>query len=55
MATTIVFVHGYSVTNLNTYGELPIRLKAESLQAGLDLNIKEIYLGRYISFNDDVN
>jgi hypothetical protein len=24
---TLVFVHGWSVTNLNTYGELPLRIK----------------------------
>ncbi len=54
MATTIVFVHGYSVTNLNTYGELPIRLREEAKQAGLNIQVEEIFLGRYISFNDDV-
>lgn len=54
MATTIVFVHGYSVTNLNTYGELPLRLRSEALNSGLDLRIEEIFLGRYISFNDVV-
>jgi len=54
MSTTVVFVHGWSVTNLNTYGELPIRLKAEAQQKGMEIEVNEIYLGRYISFHDEV-
>lgn len=50
----LVFVHGYSVTNLDTYGELPLRLRNEALSRGLDASIENIYLGRYISFNDEV-
>lgn len=50
----LVFVHGYSVTNLNTYGELPIRLKAEGVQQNYNINVEEIHLGQYISFNDEV-
>ena len=50
----IVFVHGYSVTNLNTYGELPVRIKAEGVNYAYDVNVEEIYLGRYISFQDEV-
>lgn len=54
MALTLVFVHGWSVTNLNTYGELPLRLKAEASANGIELSVKEIFLGSYISFHDEV-
>lgn len=56
MPTTInlVFVHGWSVTNLDTYGQLPIRLKNELAAAGTDVTVRDIYLGRYISFHDEV-
>jgi hypothetical protein len=54
MALTLVFVHGWSVTNLNTYGELPLRLKAEAALSGINLSVKEIFLGSYISFHDEV-
>jgi hypothetical protein len=50
----LVFVHGYSVTNLDTYGELPLRLSNEAASRGLQIKIENIYLGRYISFNDEV-
>ncbi len=50
----MVFVHGWSVTNTNTYGRLPDRLRAEATSAGLDLVVKDIYLGKYISFHDEV-
>ncbi len=50
----VVFVHGWSVTHTNTYGGLPERLVAESRAAGLQLVVKQIYLGRYISFHDEV-
>lgn len=50
----VVFVHGWSVTNTNTYGELPVRLRNEAAAAGISIQIKEIFLGRYISFHDEV-
>ncbi len=50
----LVFVHGWSVTDTNTYGELPERLRTEASAAGIDLLVKEIFLGRYISFHDEV-
>jgi hypothetical protein len=53
-ALNIVFVHGYSVTNFDTYGGLPLRLRNEALARGIDLNVDNIHLGRYISFNDQV-
>ena len=30
----LVFVHGWSVTSTDTYGELPARLKSEAARAG---------------------
>jgi hypothetical protein len=50
----LVFVHGYSVTNLDTYGELPLRLRNEANARGMDVQVENIYLGRYITFNDEV-
>ncbi|MCL1043265.1 alpha/beta hydrolase [Shewanella marisflavi] len=49
----LVFVHGWSVTSTQTYGELPQVLHREA-PPGLALDIQHIYLGRYISFNDAV-
>jgi len=51
---TLAFVHGYSVTNLDTYGEMPLRLMQEAPAYGFQLQIEHIFLGRYISFNDEV-
>jgi hypothetical protein len=55
MATSllVVFVHGWSVTNTDTYGELPARLKREAgKDGGPPLDIRNIYLGQYVSFRD---
>jgi hypothetical protein len=54
MDTIVVFVHGWSVTHTNTYGNLPARLANEADQQGLTIRTREIYLGRYISFHDEV-
>lgn len=51
---TLVFVHGYSVTDLTTYGELPLRLKNEAAARNINLQVEEIFLGEYISFQDEV-
>lgn len=50
----IVFVHGWSVTSTDTYGGLPVRLVKEATALGLSINIREIFLSRYISFHDEV-
>ena len=50
----IVFVHGYSVTHTNTYGQLPTRLLREAKAAGLNISVKEVFLSRYVSFRDEV-
>jgi hypothetical protein len=54
MSVTVVFVHGWSVTNLDTYGALPLRLREEGKLSGIDIRVEEIFLGRYISFHDEV-
>ncbi|MEO5643881.1 MAG: hypothetical protein ABIQ40_03875 [Bacteroidia bacterium] len=46
MALSLVFVHGWSVTNLDTYGELPLRLKAEAALSGIEISIKEMDVQR---------
>lgn len=50
----IVFVHGWSVTNTSSYGGLPVRLRNEADARGLDFELKHLFLGRYISFHDEV-
>jgi hypothetical protein len=49
----LLFVHGWSVTNTDTYGELPEALKDQA-PVGLDLEIEHLYLSEYISFHDEV-
>ncbi|MGA8865025.1 MAG: hypothetical protein WBM09_11620 [Gallionella sp.] len=50
----VVFVHGWSVTNTDTYGGLPSAL-AKNAPPGLDIKIEHLYLGKYVSFSDEVN
>lgn len=50
----LIFVHGWSVTNTNTYGELPEAVSREAARYNLDIDIRHIHLGRYISFHDEV-
>jgi hypothetical protein len=50
----LIFVHGWSVKNTNTYGELPQALSNAAAPYGLDLDIQHVYLGRYVSFHDEV-
>ncbi len=54
MPKTVVFVHGWSVVSVSTYGDLPVRLAKEAAKRGDQLNVKEIFLGKYISFSDSV-
>jgi hypothetical protein len=49
----VVLVHGWSVHNTSTYGELPARLEAESNDA-IRLDVRNIWLGKYVSFQDEV-
>jgi hypothetical protein len=51
----VVFVHGWSVHNTSTYGEFPARLRAEARgRRGIELEIKNIWLSKYVSFRDEV-
>lgn len=52
--STIVFVHGWSVTNTDTYGGLPERLAAEAAAAGRTLKVRDLQLAKYVSFHDEV-
>lgn len=51
---TLVFLHGWSVRNTNTYGELPERLRTEAAALGSPIDIKHVWLGKYVSFRDEV-
>lgn len=50
----VILVHGWSVTHTNTYGELAARLKTEARTQGLAVDIKNIWLSKYVSFADEV-
>lgn len=50
----LIFVHGWSVRDTSTYGELPEVLVSLAGERGLELEIHHIFLGRYISFHDEV-
>lgn len=49
----LVFVHGWSVTNTDTYGGLPEALVRNSPRS-LQLTIDHLYLAKYVSFSDEV-
>src|SRR5579859_4460471 len=50
----VIFVHGWSVTNTDTYGQLPKRLKMEAAQHGIELTTGNLFLSEYVSFEDEV-
>jgi hypothetical protein len=51
----VLFIHGWSVTHTNTYGGLPERLRSEAQRdSTLQLDIRHLYLGRFVSFHDEV-
>ncbi len=51
----VVFVHGWSVQNTDTYGALPRRLAHEAeVRGDLRLDVHHILLGKYISFHNEV-
>lgn len=51
----VIFVHGWSVVDTNTYGRLPEAIATQASNYDLDIEIKHIWLGRYISFHDEVS
>lgn len=50
----LVFVHGWSVTSTDTYGDLPRYLKARAAAGAIDVAVEEVLLGKYVSFEDTV-
>lgn len=50
----VVLVHGWSVYRTDTYGELHGALTQAADQAGLDIDVKNIWLSKYVSFRDEV-
>jgi hypothetical protein len=55
MKRLVIFVHGWSVTDTSTYGELPKRLRSEARNdPSLELDVRHLHLGKYVSFQDEV-
>ena len=52
--TTLVFVHGWSVTDTSTYDQLPQRLQPQVSALGLSLTLADIWRSEYVSFDDAV-
>lgn len=49
----IVFVHGWSVANTDTYGGLPLALQS-SISTQLNIQVQHLMLAKYVSFADEV-
>jgi hypothetical protein len=52
--STLVFVHGWSVTNTSTYGSLPAVLRDRAALVGSTLRVLDIHLSEYVTFDDNV-
>ncbi len=50
----LIFVHGWSVTHTDTYGELPRILQERGAARGLKLETVDLFLGRYLSFHNPI-
>ena len=50
----MLFVHAWSVKGTDTYGELPERLVSEARKQGWFLDARHVFLGKYVSFSDEV-
>jgi hypothetical protein len=50
----VIFVHGWSVRNTDTYGGLPRFLATQNGPDGRPLTVKDLFLSGYISVNDTV-
>jgi hypothetical protein len=50
----VIFVHGWSVRSTDTYGQLPARLSKGAARLGVELKTGNVFLGQYVSFQDDV-
>src|SRR5262249_13146667 len=54
-ARLVILVHGWSVRNTNSYGELAARLRREAQRsADLRLDIRNVWLSKYVSFRNEV-
>jgi hypothetical protein len=53
--TTLVFVHGWSVSNTSTYGQMPQQLQQQAASTGVTLTLANIWLSEYVSFDDAVS
>lgn len=51
----VVFVHGWSVQNTDTYGALPQYLDQVAAAEGRRVSVANVFLGKYVSFEDTVN
>jgi hypothetical protein len=51
---TLVFVHGWSVSNTSTYGQMPQQLQQQAAAGGVALTLANIWLSEYVSFDDAV-
>ena len=52
--TILVFVHGWSVTDTSTYGQMPEQLQKRAAASGISLTLADIWLSEYVSFEDAV-
>ena len=50
----VVFVHGWSVRHTDAYGDLPRWLEQQGATAGSPIKISDVFLGKYVSFRDEV-
>ncbi len=50
----VLFVHGWSVRHTDTYGQLPAWLATQIGPDGERFSIEDVFLGKYISFDDAV-
>ncbi|MBS7457482.1 esterase/lipase family protein [Coralloluteibacterium stylophorae] len=50
----IVFVHGWGATSTRSYGGLPDAVLAQIRAGRIDADIAHLWLGRYVSFRDEV-
>jgi len=50
----VALVHGWSVTHTDTYGGLPEQLVAAAAKDGVTLELRDVFIGRYVSFDDVV-
>lgn len=51
----LIFIHGWSVTHTNNYRDLPDSVISAAEAKGLKLELQHVFLGKYISFHDEVS